>query len=135
MSNIKEKSGLKSGQLIALIAIAALNILWLVCRLISFSGTIKLQTVAPIVMLVITAIYALYGYKKPHGNHVRYLLLINTVYVGILLIAEQSMQSTYVRAVNIPIIILSTYMAGRLDRYKQNLIISIVVLLLQIANI
>ena len=137
MSKIEEKTGLKAGQLIALIAIAALNILWLVCRVISFSGTIMIQTVAPIVMLVITAIYALYGYKKPHGNHVRYLLLIYAVYMSSIVIANQSQTwfPVYASAVNIATVILSTYMAGRLDRYKQNLVISIAIVVLQMVHI
>ena len=133
VADIKERSGLKAGQAVALIAIAVLNILWLVCRAISFSGTIKFQTAAPIVMLAIAAIYALYGYKKPHGNHVRYLLLIYAVYMSAIVIVDQRQTwfPVYASAVNVATVILATYMAGRLDRYAQNLVISIAVVVLQ----
>ena len=82
-------------------------------------------------MFAIAAIYTVYGYKKPHGNHMRYLLLLNAVDLGALLIANHSWQPAYLIAVSIANIILVSYMAGRLDRYKQNLIISIVILFLK----
>lgn len=131
------KFNLKTGELIALVAIAILNIIWIVCRVISFTGTIMFQSVAPVVMLVITVIYALYGYRKPHGNHVRYLILIYSVYMSSMVLAKQNPGNMpdYIGYVNMATVILSSYMAGRLDRYKQNLIISAVILVLQIIHI
>ena len=134
MSNIKKKSGLKTGQLIALIVIAVLNILWIVCNLILFTASYASKICIPIAMFVIAVVYVLYGYKKPHGNHMRYLLLIYVVYEGIVFIRSIPLQPTYLMIVYLAIIVLSTYMAGRLDRYKQNLVISIIVLILQAVN-
>ena len=132
---MENKNKLSTGALVALIVIAALNVLWIVCNLVLYSANIIFQVWAPIVMFAIAAIYTVYGYKKPHGNHIRYLLLIHSVYMGSLLIAYQSTQSAYACAVTVAKIILSTYMAGRLDRYKQNLIISIVILALNIVSV
>ncbi len=131
---MEKKSSLKTGQLIALIAIAVLNILWIVCNLILFKVSIASKICIPIAMFVIAVIYALYGYKKPHGNHMRYLLLTYVVYEGIVFIRSIPSQPTYLMVVYLAIIVLSTYMAGRLDRYKQNLVISIIVLILQAVN-
>lgn len=130
----KSKLNLKTGELIALVLVAILNIMWLVCRFISFTGKVTFQTITPIIMLAITAFYALYGYKKPHGNHVRYLLLIYAAHMGSLLIANQGSTwlPTYASVAHVATIILATYMAGRLDRYKQNLIICAVITVLQI---
>lgn len=130
-----EKKKLSTGALVALIVIAALNVLWIVCNLVLYSANILFQVWAPIVMFAIAAIYTVYGYKKPHGNHIRYLLLLNAVDLGALLIANRSWQPAYLIAVSIANIILVSYMAGRLDRYKQNLIISIVILALKIVSI
>ena len=132
-----EKKKLSTGAVVALILIAVLNILWLICRFVSFTGTITVQTIAPIVMLLITAIYAFYGYKKPHGNHVRYLLLIYAVYMSAIVIANQSQTwfPIYGSIANIATVLLSAYMAGRLDKYEQNLIICVAIVVLQIVHI
>ena len=135
MENNKKKSSLSAGHIVVLIVIAVLNILWLICRIIRFSGTITLQTGLPILVFLLTAVYVLFAYKKPHGNLLRYLLLVHVVSEGILLIANQSLQPIYLNVVNLAVIILTTYMAGRLSKYRQNVVISIVILILQIVNV
>ena len=129
------KLNLKTGELIALAAIAILNIIWIVCNLMLFSISFASKICIPIAMFVIAVIYALYGYKKPHGNHMRYLLLTYVVYESIILVRSVSLQPVYMITVYLAIIVLSTYMAGRLDRYKQNLAISIIVSILQLVII
>ena len=86
-------------------------------------------------MLAIAVFYIVYGYKKPHGNHMRYLLLIYVVYESIILMRSADWQPVYMLVANLAIIVLATYMAGRLDRYKQNVIISAVILVLHIVYI
>ena len=79
---MENKKKLSTGAVVALILIAALNVLRIVCNLVLYSANIIFQVWAPIVMFAIAAIYIVYGYKKPHGNHMRYLLLIHSVYMG-----------------------------------------------------
>ena len=124
MSNIKETTKLKAGQLIALIVIAVLNILWVVCDRIAFARSFSLATVLTYVELAIAVFYAVCGYKKPHGNLMRYLLLLYAVADAGLLLTSVVNWPTYVNAVFLVKIILAVYMAGRLDRYTQNVVIS-----------
>ena len=86
-------------------------------------------------MFAIAVVYTVYGYKKPHGNHMRYLLLIYVVYESIILIRSADWQPVYMLVANLAIIVLATYMAGRLDRYKQNVTISAIILFLHLVYI
>ena len=137
MKNKESKLNLKTGEMIVLVAIAILNIIWLVCRFATFTGEFKFKTITPILMLIICVIYVLYGYKKPHGNHIRYLLLFYAAHMGSLLVANQGSPfvPAYATVAHVATIILATYMAGRLDRYNQNLIISVAITILQIVYI
>lgn len=135
MSNIEKEFKMRTSEKVALIIIAVLNIAWIISNLVLFSVNFASKIIIPIAMFIIAVMYALYGYKKPHGNHMRYLLLTYVVYEGIILIRSISLQPTYLITVYLLIIVLSTYMAGRLDRYKQNLAISIIVSILQVVVI
>lgn len=126
MANIKEKAGLKTGQAIALIVVAVLNILWIIID--PFAHSISLANVLTYVELAIAIFYTVCGYKKPHGNLMRYLLLLYAVAVAGLLLIFAASQPTYVNANYLAIIILAVYMAGRLGHYKQNLVICTVLL-------
>lgn len=129
MSKIEERSGSKTGQAIALFAILVLNIIWLVCNLITYSGNITIQIIIGIFRFVVAAFYAYCGYKKPHGNLMRYLLLIYAITVAALDVFNGATQPKFITIDYLAVIILTSYMAGRLDRYKQNVIISALVLI------
>ena len=128
MNKIEEKYGLKPVHAIALFVILVLNITWIVCDFIIYGGHITGYVLAEILMFVVVAFYALYGYKVPHGNHMRYLLLCHTGLVAYSLAKAAPDQEMYLNVVYLISIIASTYMAGRLHKLKQNIIISIIVL-------
>ena len=129
MNRIEEKYGLKTAHAMALFIILLLTIAWIVCDFVLFGFNMTPQLWISIIMFVTAAFYALYGYKKPHGNHMRYLCLCQAIFASILLVLNISFQSTYWIVSSLTAIILTTYMAGRLDHYKQNVIISVVVLI------
>lgn len=129
MSNSEEKLGLKVGQSIVLIVVAVLNVVWLVCDLIMFNGQLSLNIVLPILMFVASMIYALFAYKKPHGNFMRYLLLAYTLFGSIMFVSMSKNQEFYQSIIDVVMIILMAYMAGRLDHYKENIVICTIVLL------
>lgn len=135
MVNTKEKYGLKTGHAIALFAIMILNIVWIVCNFILFSGHLTIHFWLSIFMYLAAAFYASYGYKKPHGNHMRYLCLFQAVCVAFMLVSFGKYQPTYVNVNYLVIIILVTYMGGRLDHYKQNLIICAIVLVCECISV
>ncbi len=123
---MEKKLGLKTGQLIALIVIAVLNVLWLTCVVIK--GNMTFTTFVAFIEFAVAAFYAIYGYKKPHGNHMRYLLLSYAVIAAVMQLLNADWQPTYIDALYLVNIILVVYMAGRLNKYKQNLVISAAVL-------
>ena len=138
MSNIKEKSGLKTGQVIALIIILILNVLWIICSTITRIeryGSLPIYQIVNIVMFAVAVFYVCYGYKKPHGNLMRYLMICCVVLDVILYINSRLTYPTYMIYVFYAITILKAYMAGRLDHYKQNVFISAIIFVLQIVHI
>ena len=129
MSNNKEKAGLKTGQLIALIVILILNLIWIVCSFIFAKGNITFSYVACIVMFAAAVFYTCYGYKVPHGNLMRYLLLFSAVYSAVQYVFGGIAYPKFIITVYFVIIILTAYLAGRLNRYTQGVIISILLLI------
>ena len=132
MSKIEEKFGLKTGQAIVLFIILILNVLWIICstwtRIVIF-GSLPLNQIVNIVMFAVTAYYVCYSYKKPHGNLMKYLILCCAALEALQYINTSFTYPTYIIYIFYAITILKAYMAGRLDHYKQNIIISAVVLI------
>ena len=131
MNRIEEKYGLKKNQAIALFVILVLNILWIVCSVsarVRMFGSLTLSQIANFAMFAVTAYYACYSYKKPHGNLMRYILLCYAAYSAIRNITSYLEYPAYIAISSYLAIILTSYMAGRLDHYKQNIIISAAVL-------
>lgn len=129
MNKIEDKYGLKAGHAIALFVILLLNITWIISSFIYYKGKLSFEIWLTIILFVAVAYYALSGYKKPHGNLMRYLLLCHTIIIAIVLIPNVSNLDSFIVADFLASIILSTYMAGRLNHYKQNIIISVLILL------
>ncbi len=138
MNKIEEKYGLKTGQAIALFVIFALNIIWLICDLVFFAGNLSFNVCATILItmfiFVSVAYYALYGYKKPHGNVMRYLVLFFSIASAILIVLDDNTYPTYIEADFLIAVVLSAYMSGRLDHYKQNLVICAIVFACQFVS-
>ena len=119
---------IKKSSTIALAAIIAINVVWLVCYLIQHINSLSFEFFACLFELVVALFYAIYGYKKPHGNLMKYLLFFYVIVVAVILLFNESVQPTYVNAMYLVKIILGTYMSGRLDRYKQNVVICAILL-------
>ena len=125
---MENKRKLSTGALVALIAIAVLNIVWLVCQVIMFKGRLSFNIALSFLMFVAAAVYALFAYKKPHGNYMRYLLLAYTLFGSVMFVQLCKNQELYMNIIDVVMIILMAYMAGRLDHFKQNIVICGIVL-------
>ena len=137
MSKIEEKTGLKTGQAIALLAIFALGVLWLIALTVQLAKSPAIFRTALVcyVQFVLAAFYACCGYKKPHGNLMRYLLLFYAASLGAMLVIRADTQGVLYNSTYVAVIILSTYMAGRLNKYQQNVIISLIILAIKFVNV
>ena len=136
MNRIEEKYGLKPGHAYALFVILVLNVLWLIAMTIHLiqSPSIFSFTILSYIQFAFAAYYACYGYKKPHGNMMRYLLLFYAASLGLMLVMNAQFQGTLYNSTYVIVIILTAYMAGRLNKYKQNLIICLIVLVIKFIN-
>ncbi|MDO4940905.1 MAG: hypothetical protein Q4E33_04355 [Erysipelotrichaceae bacterium] len=123
------KLNLKTNHLIILGLIQALNIIWFVCDLIAFQGHMLFSICLTLFELIVVVLYGIYGYKRPHSNSLRYLMLFHTAVDAYLLLTGANYQPMYVNVVYLLSIILVSYMAGRLDHFKTNIILCAIVLI------
>ena len=79
-------------------------------------------------MFVLIAYYAVANFKIPHGNLLKYLFLAFSAmaFVGILTTGLSGGKLYFYQIARGFVIITSAYIAGRLDRIKQNTIIIII---------
>jgi len=103
----------------------------LICQIAAVTRTSEIAVpVLGTAMYLLICFYAIWGYRKPHGNLLRYLMLVFDATLLIALYFCLSYYNEITIAVNAFTIALVAYMAGRLNKVKQNIIIVIFVLLL-----
>lgn len=73
--------------------------------------------------------YGISGYKKPHGNMVRYLLLILAFYIAssIIIMVERWDVSWVIFAASNFAAVFIGYMAGRLNKFKKNIVLAVII--------
>jgi len=121
----------KSNNLAVSIICGALTIFGIVISFISLLDVKNSITmINDIIDLVLSALiwyYALYGYKKPNGNSLRYIILLFAV-PFLISVYSRALHEAAWQAVNRAVTIgLLCYIAGRLDRVKQNIILMSIV--------
>lgn len=73
--------------------------------------------------------YGISGYKKPHGNMIRYLLLILAFYIAstiIVMVERWDIPWVMFAASNFAAVLIA-YMAGRLNKMKKNIVIAVII--------
>ena len=133
-----------NGKTIALIVLGLLTALGLVIEIITgieysayYSSGAYLSLATYSVTCVLLVYYAVAGYKKPHGNLLKYLFLLFTICClgGILAVdAERTIYGTVFNYIRGVVVVMTAYIAGRLDRYKQNVILMSIIGLLMLAS-
>ena len=85
-------------------------------------------------MYVFVATYAFCEYKTPHGNLMKYLFLLTAVYdiLRVAIVPKEGVNILLTLAFCAKIMLVS-YMAGRLNRIKQNIVLGILNFLLAVA--
>lgn len=129
-------------------------LIYIIMGLLSFAGIyseivmcIQRQTfpyvaemIVTCIMIVLIAFYAVSNFKVPHGNLLKYLFLTFAVmcFVGLLATDPNSSSANgdlYVLQISRGVVvILSTYMSGRLDRIKQNTVFAVICAILLFAT-
>jgi len=93
---------------------------------------VDLPAVGSVVEYALIIIYATVGFKKPHGNLLKILTLTFAFIVAFL--AIDSFQEDILTAVlSSATVVLIAFMAGRLDRFKQNKVLALIILALLLA--
>ena len=137
MENIERKNGLKKSHKTGLVICIILMVLQIVSQIIRLTNVSSLRAaVTPIVYLILIVgfgYYALLGYKKPHGNMLRYLFLLYVICSCYFQLRFIQSFPFYVNAFYMVKIVAFTYVAGRLDKVNKNKYIMGVLILAEIA--
>ena len=133
-----------NGKTIALIVLGMLTAFGLVVELINsiryhadYTSGSFLNPATYIAACLLLFYYAVAGYKKPHGNLLKYLFLLFAVCcLGSILtvVTEQTaldIAFNYIRGV---VVLLTAFVAGRLDHFKQNVILMSIIGVLMLAS-
>ena len=122
-----------NGKLIALIVLGLLTAFGLVIEIVcgikysaycTSGDYLSLATYS--VTCVLLVYYAVAGYKVPHGNLMKYLFLMFAICClgSVLTVATERSAiytaNNYIRGV---VVLMTGFVAGRLDRFKQNIIL------------
>jgi len=108
----------KKAKNVLLAVMGILVIVAIIARILRFS-TNPVATIAYLISLVFTALYGFWFYKKPHGNMLKYAMLI----VALATILSSSYGLITGKSYHIVKILASAvlcYCAGRLNRIDQN---------------
>jgi len=108
--------------------LTAIGIVLAIISLISMSNGIwMINSVIDFLLLALIAYYAIYGYRKPNGNLLKYIILIFAVPDLISVYSRALVGDAWQAVIRAITIGLLCYIAGRLHRVKQNVILMLVV--------
>ena len=130
MENRKE---LKTSYKIALIICSILvfaNIVIEITQMVKFISTDISKAVWPmigILSLSAALYYAYVEYKRPHGNFLRNVFLINALLDAAFIVTCLLNMPKHIVAINLLAVVLKAFMAGRLNKFKQNTVIIAIV--------
>ena len=113
----ENKNGL-IGQIITYV-FAALGLIITVINMIAGGGNNLLAQILIAVIFILIFIYAFTGYKKPHGNMLKWTMLLYAVLRVIA--ASQIIDKSFVVALPALSAICVAYMCGRLNKREKNL--------------
>lgn len=105
--------------LFAIMILAIINIAIEINGIIKpYTPSLRLKSILNILISLGTVYYATVEYKKPHGNLLKYLMLLFAVSILIKTTFTESKPATI--AINIINMAIIAYMSGRLDRFRKN---------------
>jgi len=110
----------KTGKNVLLVIMGGLIIVAIIARILKFPKS-PVDTIAYSISLVFTALYGFWFYKKPHGNMLKFAMLIFALTTTITSCC--SMVSKGVvnhQIIKIIALLIVCYCAGRLNRIDQN---------------
>ena len=133
-----------NGKLVAIIVLGLLTAFGLIIEILSFTRYTADYSSGSFLLLLtyaVTSVFLLYyavaGYKKPHGNLLKYLLLLFAICClssVITVSAEHNTIDTVFNGIRGIVVLMTGYVAGRLNRFKQNVILMSIVGVLMLAS-
>ena len=141
MEKLAEKYGIKKEQaaglaiVLALEVIATLITIVVVGMMLSEPGPMLGTSLIVLALCLLVGYYTLIGYRKPHGNLLRYTMLAFAFLLLICMVSLAKTPSPINMMLNLSAALLMAYMAGRLNKYDKNRVLIIIILILLAFNV
>jgi len=120
----------KKLQTVVLVIMGVLIFASIVARILKFQSK-PVATIAYLISLTFTVLYGFFFYKKPHGNMLKYAMLVFAVTTTLQSAHAMASNGTFDHAIiRILASLAVCYCAGRLDRIDQNKYIMPIIVLL-----
>lgn len=87
--------------------------------------TLRIKSILNLIITLLTIYYASYEYKKPHGNLLKYIMMLFAISIMLKIVLTESKPNNV--ALSIICMAIVAYMSGRLDRYRKNTYLAIFV--------
>jgi len=108
----------------------ALVIVGFICNIIAAVTVSATTYVTPLIVYILVLYYTFFCYKNPHGNMLKFVMLLFAGSLITRMLVEFSLNNT-VSLVFLPLsMIFIAYIAGRLDRITENRFYVVIVLIL-----
>jgi len=129
----------KSNHLAVCVICGALTVFGLVASIISLAGGSEgirlVKDIVNLVLFVLVGYYAVYGYRIPNGNLLKYLILIFAATYIIAVFNEAQMGKQWDAVSHTVMIGLLCFTGGRLHKVKQNIALMSIVAAILLARI
>lgn len=136
MEKFAERYGIKKEQAAGLGIVLALEIIVTIMTIVMIAGMLSDpgemlgNALIVLALCLLTGYYTLIGYKKPHGNLLRYCMFAFAFLLVIEMVSFVNMSSQINMMLNLTAALLMAYMAGRLNKFDKNKYIIILILIL-----
>ena len=113
------------------------TVVWLIVSFRPDSGLGTGIAILSVIAYIVAIVYALVGYKKPHGNMLRHTFIVFAISLALYADKVQLSQvGTVALLINAVCTVPVAYMAGRLHKFDQNkALLYLVVVMLLIAGL
>ena len=118
--------------LVAKIVVLLLSVLYAISAVM---GNLGIRSITGIIISCLTVYYMFIGYKKPHGNLLRYLFIIVDLtalfYFWYTFTKLEKAFDIYELLTILEIVIIA-YVSGRLNKFKENIVLLSIVFIMEV---
>ena len=128
---MESKKNASTGLLVLTLLLTTLGLVLTLVQLLNGTA-IVFRAIVSFIVFALIYFYTLYGYRLPHGNLMRYTMLLFAVLLGLMF--NSAFMSEFVRGAIIVCVALIAFMSGRLHKQQDCKTIILIVFLILLGD-